>query len=93
MFRPLPMRHVSLQVMGEDLTRASVVLADLGIFQYEKVPLTPDARAFQSRRHIDHRIAEYQKAIATATPTQTTTSWRGRRTIPAMTTTGKKKRC
>lgn len=32
MFRPLPMRHVSLQVMGEDLTRASVVLADLGIF-------------------------------------------------------------
>lgn len=32
MFRPLPMRHVSLQVMGEDLTRASVVLADLGVF-------------------------------------------------------------
>ena len=32
MFRPLPMRHVTLQVMGEDLTRASVVLADLEIF-------------------------------------------------------------
>ena len=32
MFRPLTMRHVSLQVMGEDLTRASVVLADLGVF-------------------------------------------------------------
>ncbi len=38
MFRPLPMRHVTVQVMTEDLSRASLVLADLGVFH-------PDTRA------------------------------------------------
>jgi V/A-type H+-transporting ATPase subunit I len=32
MFGPLPMRHVTLQVMSEDLTTVSLVLADLAVF-------------------------------------------------------------
>jgi V/A-type H+-transporting ATPase subunit I len=36
MFRPLPMRHVSLQVMGEDLTRVSVILASLEVFHPDR---------------------------------------------------------
>jgi len=32
MFGPLPMRHVTLQVMDEDLNTVSLVLADLGVF-------------------------------------------------------------
>jgi hypothetical protein len=37
-----------------DQTWSEFVLADLGIFNYEKVPLAPAARAFQRREHIDH---------------------------------------
>jgi len=36
-----------------DQTWSEFVLADLGIFHYEKVPIPPAARAFQSRRHIE----------------------------------------
>jgi len=36
-----------------DQTWSEFVLADLGIFNYEKVPLSPAARAFQRREHID----------------------------------------
>ena len=36
-----------------DQTWSEFVLADLGIFNYEKVAISPAARAFQCRRHID----------------------------------------
>jgi hypothetical protein len=36
-----------------DQTWSEFVLADLGIFRYEKVPLSPAARAFQRREHIE----------------------------------------
>jgi len=38
---------------------STFVLADLGIFQYEQVPLTTAARAFQSRADIDHYLELY----------------------------------
>ena len=38
MFRPLPMRHVTVQVMTEDLSRASLILADLGVFHPDSRP-------------------------------------------------------
>ncbi|MEJ1964844.1 MAG: VRR-NUC domain-containing protein [Gammaproteobacteria bacterium] len=36
-----------------DQTWSEFVLADLGIFNYEKVPVPPQARAFQRREHLD----------------------------------------
>jgi hypothetical protein len=43
-----------------DQTWSEFVLADLGIFNYEKVPLPPAARAFQRREHIDDFHAIYR---------------------------------
>ncbi len=48
---------------NSDQVWSEFVLADLGIFQYEKVAVPPEARAFQTRRHIDdfhaiHRCRE-----------------------------------
>jgi hypothetical protein len=37
-----------------DQTWSEFVLADLGIFNYEKVAVPPSARAFQKREHIDN---------------------------------------
>jgi len=43
-----------------DQTWSEFVLADLGIFRYEKVELAPSARAFQARNHVEVFHALYR---------------------------------
>jgi hypothetical protein len=53
-------------------TWSEFVLADLGIFHYEKVALSPEARAFQSRRHIDdfHAIFRCRERFSRDEPSE-----------------------
>ena len=70
-----------------DQTWSEFVLADLGIFNYEKVPVPPAARAFQRREHLDdfhaifrcrerfHREEPSAEILAAVPPPITDNAW------------------
>jgi len=54
MFKPLPMRHVVLQILTEDLPMASLTLAELGIF-------SPDFRPYENEKFPDNPGQRYRE--------------------------------
>ena len=70
MLRPLPMKHVMLQILTEDLPQASLTLADTALFSPDYrswyIEDFPDIPGTQYRRSITRPRAGYRKSRATS---------------------------
>ncbi len=75
MFTPLPMKHVELRVLSEELPRFSLILADLGLFSPDQRPIEDPAFAkvpgerfrelyHRDRNHLDKIVQQLGLGLA-----------------------------